>query len=330
MSVSNNKLQEFKSFYDSNLLPALSKVEARRKRLIISLSAISIAYLVLCGVVALYVYEQDPNMLLYFSPFFIILGMGLYISYEGIIKSSGYYNSYKKEVISKIIQYINPSLNYDKRTHVHRSLYMQSGFFPREKVVIDGDDHLSGLSNEIRVEFSEMVAKYQSKAVAKQYGEDRHQFRGVFFVAHYPENFAADFVIEPTSEKSIAHDDPTQDLIEVENPDFKKYFQLRTLPLTTAYHVKQVLTDEFVTRLVSLKEQIYNDMYVSFVDNKMFVGILHDKELFEPTLFASNKNFDTMETHFNNLYYPIHLIDVAATHLQLGSYSSRLEKSTRV
>lgn len=321
MSVPTTKLQQFKSFYDEQLVPSLNKVESKRKRLLFSLSAISIAYLVLCGVLALYVFEQDPSMLFYFSPFFIIVGMGLYISYETIIKSSGYYNSYKKEVISKIIQFINPTLNYDKRTHVHRSLYMQSGFFPREKVVIDGDDHLSGSSNQIRVEFSEMVAKYQSKAVAKQYGESKNQFQGIFFVAHYPENFAADFVIEPASENSIAHEDPTQDLIDLENSDFGNYFQLRTLPLTTAYHVRQVLTDEFVTRLVSLKEQIHNDMYVSFVDNKMFVGILHDKELFEPSLFNSNKNFDTMQTHFNNLYYPVHLIDVASAHLQLGSYS---------
>jgi hypothetical protein len=301
------KMSNFQEFYETELLPALHQVESKRKTLLGVFAFVGLIIIgILVGLAVFVSKEESILYALYFAPVYLILGFAVYLSYEAVIKNSGYYKSYKKLIINKIIAYINPSLHYDKKYAVDKALYLQSGFFPKLKVAIDGDDHVTGVSNGIKVEFSELEARYRNPKLRKEKGE--YQFRGIFFVAHAPKPFPADFVIMPR--KSFQLEENTE-AVTTDNPIFNDFFKVHTLPLTTPSLVQQVLTDDFASKIAQLKSEIHNDIYISFVDNKMFIGIMHDKELFEPNLFSSNINFDAVQTHFKDLYYPIYLIEVA-------------------
>lgn len=301
-----DKIKEFKDFYDNSLSSALDKVEKRRKSVIFQIVLLFAVFLVALPLAMVKLLSQldDTSYLLYFTPLVLLLMLLVYVAFNSLKRSTKYYNAFKYLVINKIIHYINPNLNYDNKYHVAKSEYLNCYMFKKESVAIEGDDHVSGKADDIKIEFSELEAKFRKKNKREQYGRD-YQFRGIFFVAHCPKMFPANVVIEPRQE-----DGGPEYQYQTGNEEFDNFFQVRLLSKDSDDSIKSVLTDELVANLLEFNNLFINEIRVSVVENKFYVAISHDKELFEPRLFSSNKSFDFMQIQFNDLFYPIELINV--------------------
>ena len=56
-----------------------------------------------------------------------------------------------------------------------------------------------------------------------------------------------------------------------------------------------------MSRIKEFKNKHRNNIYISFVDSKMYLGISHTKDLFEPVYLKSLTRFDVVRDYFDDL-----------------------------
>ncbi len=294
------KSNEFKDFYNKELLSELGSIESERKGIIAKLIFIFIfvgALFPVLGYLLVKATGGDLFNILFLIPVAAIVGVGLFAIIEPIVKSATFYKHFKWKIINKIIHYINPNLHYDKKLYVSRHEYYESKFFDdKDKVHYLGDDHVSGTIKGVKIEFSELHTKFLKKK-----SKEECQFRGVYFVARFPKNFAADILIKPKSSGLTSK-------IKTLSSSFDDNFTVQLLKGNES-DINSILNKEILDNISEFYSQIHNDIFISFIENKMFVAISHDKDLFEPHLWNSNTNFDFILMHYKDLFYPISIIE---------------------
>ncbi|MBC7387824.1 MAG: DUF3137 domain-containing protein [Opitutaceae bacterium] len=298
---------DFKSFYHEQLLPELDVVEKKRFSILIQLAITSVIVLGFFGAYA-YTFAiiwQAPLMLALYIPTFGFVLLAAYKTFDIIIKNTSFYDYFKKNIIFKTILYMNPAMRYDKKYFISKDQFFNSEIFKEEKVKYKGDDYVVGnLEEDVTIEFSELHIKYVDKDLIKE-KKTETMFLGIFYKARLPFIFPINFVIEPLNfsseiEKGILY---KTGIIE-----FDSKFQIRILKKNHDYNPSLVLTDEFLNGIVKFSEKFLNEVHISFVENNIYAAIHHDKELFEPLVFSSNKKFDLIHMHYQDLSFPINLI----------------------
>jgi hypothetical protein len=307
---------DFKNFYNSVLIPELEVVEKKRFAILIQLAA---AFLVVAGFFGGYVYWfsivwQSSSLLLLYIPTFALVLLAAYKTYDIIIKNTTFYNYFKNNVIFKTISFINPALRFDKKYFIAKDEFFKSGLFEEQKVKYKGEDYVAGnIEDDVMMEFSELNIRYVDAAKIKE-KKTEYLFRGIFYKAKLPFLFPINFVIEPL-ENSVEKSETS--LYKSGNELFDAKFQVRILKRSADYNPSLFLTDEFLKGIVKFAEKYHGDVRISFVDNHIYAAIHHDKELFEPQVFTGNKKFDFVYMHYQDLSFPIHLIQNITLNQQL-------------
>lgn len=307
---------EFKIFYDKKLLTELNKVESKRKSILYSsFSIIAICVSLIPAIIwYLFLHDGEPHEFFYggslcASPLFFMI---IYWARNRLVKNTSFYRLYKKNIIGAIIAHINPSLSYDNRKAISKKEYVKSGLFHVTKAAdYVGDDHVSGKINEIDIEFSELVVKQKKDNDTSS--KFNVQFQGIFFIAHLNESLPFNFVIEPINAEGK---EPIV-LINTLNDNFNSKFRIRLLAEAKEEDIQDYLSNKLLDSILNYSEQIHNGVYISFNYKEIFIGICHDKELFEPAIFSSNTSYDETFMHYKNLKFPISLIESIALNKEL-------------
>lgn len=289
----------FRHFYKSDISQSLIYTEKERKTIVTKI-IISIVLPIVVAPILFILWQINRNELLLVPALILIIGSPIYIN--RLFGDTLFYKNFKRKIIGKIIKYINPTLEYDNLQKVDDVEYDNSKFFDNTNTVLYGDDHISGMINDVRIEFSEFLAEYKLDADKKNYGT-KFQFRGMFLLGEFRKNFPCEFVIK-TSSLGLPGAEP----IGVDAA-FNKLF--KTKIISNPANLDQVLTLGMKNLITKLHQQIHNDFMISFADNRIYIGIYHDEDLFEPTLFHSMNNYDKMKGFFDDLYYPILFIEEA-------------------
>lgn len=291
-----NKELAFRNFYKSTLIHTLEKVENERKTTVRKIVLTALIAAILCP--ALFILYIELGQEYFLIPGILLLIVApVYINF--LLGDTKFYNNFKDKIIYKIIHYINPSFEYENDSKVDDLLYDNSLFFENKETIIYGDDHIKGTIKNKKVEFSELVVEF-TKAEDKKINNSKFQFRGLFFVAFFNENFENNLLI-----KSANHFNDTN---MHTMPQFEDLFIIKT------FGGNNWIEDNIKLKnaLIELQAKVPLDFMVSFSGNKMFIGVVHDEDLFEPTLFQSILNFDEMKGFFDDLYHPLHFIEVFA------------------
>lgn len=304
--------ESLSQFYNQELIPILKRLEGERKTVIIQLVFLLIGVLAIVGGGGVYFSNVTDNQIVYIAliPILLLVGTGFYMVFESIIKNSNFYKDYKNEIIFKIIRLIHPSLHYDKKHYISHAEYNNSHFFPKEPTEIYGDDHVSGEINGVKIEFSDLTARFKREIDRKTHKND-NQFKGLFFVAEAENPYPADLIIEPKK-----GDNGNAIILHTSDEDFNAQFQVRLPNNDFRKQAEEMLSREFLKEFVAFKKHLHNDLRLSFKYNKMYIAISHDKELFEPTLLSSIVKFDQIQQHFNDMLVPINIIEHFAAHLE--------------
>lgn len=297
---------EFRKFYDDILIAELDIVEKKRYSILIQLAVTS---LVVAGFFGAYAYWfvvvwQWPVLLLLYVPTFAFVLLAAYKTYDIIIKNTSFYEHFKNNVIFKTISFINPALRFDKKYFISKDEFFKSGIFEEQKVKYKGDDYVAGnIQDDITIEFSELNIRYADSDVIKE-KKTEYLFRGIFYKARLPFIFPINFVVEPLEETL----EPVANVYRTGNEEFDSVFRIKILKKNEDYNPSLFLTDEFLSGIVKFAEKYHDEIRISFVDNHIFAAIHHDKELFEPQVFTGNKKFDFIYMHYQDLSFPINLI----------------------
>jgi hypothetical protein len=292
------KEQGFRHFYKSDLLHSLKDTERERKNIIIQI-LLSVALPLIIVPILAVVYIETNEELVLIPVIVLLIGAPIYIN--RLFGETQFYKNFKRKIIGKIIKYVNPTLDYDNMMKIDDAEYDSSKFFNNRETIIYGDDHVSGEINHVKVEFSELLVEFKSDKDKKSHNS-KHQFRGMFFMGQFKEKFQGELLVKTTG---VHIDEATHSGIE--DLEFNKIFKTRVF--SNPNEVSKVLTPNVIKSLLTLQAKIHNEFIISFIENKMYFGVSHDEDLFEPTLFHSMLNFDKIKGYFDDLNFPLQFIE---------------------
>jgi len=210
---------------------------------------------------------------------------------------------YKKKVVSKVIQLVNPDWKYHPEEHIPKDIYKKSGLFRKRVDRYQGDDLITGLIDETDFACSELHTEYKTESRDSD-GNTKTEwhtiFKGLFFHADFHKNFSGETYVRPDfSEKTFGRFgkrfqkmSKRGELIHLENAAFEKEFVVHS---TDQVEARYILTPKMMEAMLRLKQIHGKTFYFSFVRSRVFCAITIRKQLFEPPLFRSGVNLKGIE-----------------------------------
>lgn len=290
--------QAFKHFYKTDILPNLFLLEKARKKLLVKMAVAAGLSVIFVPALSAVLYETS-NIYVAFGIVFFLCAPPLYINY--LLGDTGFYKQFKQKIIGQIITYINPTLHYDNSRTVEPAEFDQSNFFDNKDTIIKGDDFVSGTFGDVKVNFSELVAEFKNESDVRK-KDSKYQFKGIFIVAEFPQTFSTDLVA-----KTIGITFEEGKFATSQDARFNKLFKIKVYENPSG--IDFTLTQPIIDALLGLQLRIHNEFIISFVKNKIYLGIYHDEDLFEPAIFQSLLYYDKIKGYFDDLFYPLLFIE---------------------
>lgn len=283
--------EQLQTLFETQLKPILSELEIKRKKIVVYYYVAMVFYaLMVVGFIVTIYYRNNPKPL-WLIPILIGVVIGLILSNKGykLGQKNGYYASYKKHIVSKIFQVIDPAWTYDEKSSVNESEYKASKLFPQEFNRFVGDDLVYGKIDKTDFRSSEVNTVNVLKS------EDRKTthpvFRGYFFHADFNKNFAAETYVDAVlgietcnARKMQFKDYANSGEAILENPEFSRLFKIRT---TDQVEARYILTPNIMEAMVKLYKTFKEPIHFSFVGTRVYCAIDFSKELFEAPTFKT-------------------------------------------
>jgi len=315
-------LQEFKQFFDQDMMPDMEALDKRRKTVVkrgttVVLSALS--GLILTSVVyfSLDVSKQDNNSIFYY----IIIMAAILIT--GILfggtwaRDKTFYTDFKQQVIEPIVKFVSPDLTYEPNNYVGSDSFQRSRIFMNRVDRYSGDDMVHGKVDKTQIWFSEIKAEYKTTTTDNK-GRRRTRwhtvFKGLFFIADFNKHFQTSTVVLPNrlgkgflagffKKMNISR---REKLVKLEDPDFNKYFVVYGEDQVEA---RYVLSTSLMRRITEFREKHPNHLYISFVNSFLYIAIAYTKDLFEPSYFKKLTRFSLVQEYFEDIQLAVSIVE---------------------
>lgn len=211
------------------------------------------------------------NFLIYHLVFLALCIITLLVISNNIIIE--YRKKFKELIISKIVFYINNNLKYEDENYEYKQFFQEllvnSSLFRKKPNDIICNDFFVGKISNVESMFCEVQAAYSNYFTDESYSI----FRGIFFYGDFNKNFNGKVVLLPNKVDYLKGN-----IIELEDTKFNKWFVVYgTDEITSRY----VLSMSLMERITKFCEDTNKQLYISFVDSKVYIGIPYTRDLFE-------------------------------------------------
>lgn len=306
---------EFKSFYEKDLLPDLNLLEQERKKVLKQLFITSVFLLIgIIGIIA--IYNLQITSILYIIPAAaIIYG---FIGYTKYNKLKGLYSlNFKKSIVQRIVDFIQPGLTYDCDKHVAQQLFVDSDIFRQQIDSYVGDDCVTGTIGKTDFTFSELHAQHREVYYNNGRREERwvNIFKGIFFVADFNKNFTGrTFVLPDKAENFLGGifkfvqklTVGRGQLVKLENVQFEKEFVVYS---DDQIEARYILSPALMERILKFKQEAGANILLSFVNSCMYLAIPISMDLFEAKIFTSGMSFEYLASYYRYMSLAISIIE---------------------
>lgn len=300
------RLEDFRIFYNHTIFPELVRLEKRRRRL---LTLLFISGFLLTGVL---LFELYLNILI--LTLLLSIPIGLYLTYL-LYLIQRFIANFKPKVVGLILDFIDDGINYGTLTYdPKKSLSLEdfnnSGIFEGGSEIFKGEDYIKGRIGDIDFELCELNVREMSKVRRRL----NYVFKGVFLKAKLHESVNGKILILPRefkqylsrTIKAISKEKGQNIDLTIRNADFREYF---TTYATPNAKVRQLLSEEMQESILNYREQSEKSIYISFVNNTIYIAITVPKNLLEPYLFQSNVSFDLVREFFEDLHLLLRIVE---------------------
>jgi hypothetical protein len=307
-------LSAFAHFYATDLVKDLKQLEIMRKAV---LHRVIILGAVMVGIVGVAVAIDFAYRLTGWIIFIAIALCGSTGPFLYKFLTSDYVHAFKVRVISKIVAFLDPGLEYAPGGYIEQWKFVSSRIFERHPDRYTGDDYIRGKVGETNVELCELHAEYKEEGYSSRGGRRRRWhtiFRGLFFTADFNKNFYGKTVVLPdTAEKLLGSagtffqslNKSRGDLMKMDDPEFEKLFVVYG---DDQIESRYVLSTSLMERIVGFRKKTGRPIYLSFVSSQVFVAISYRGGLFEPKVFSSITDFKCMEDYYDNLHLALGIV----------------------
>ena len=307
-------MEEFRPFYDDELLPVLRELEARRRRVLRNSAVAGAIVLALMTATVAFSPTVGSKAALLLFVALGALGLGLlYVALFGI----GYDQEFKRRAIGAIVQFCDPRLRYEPKGRVSRETFCASRIYLQPIDVYSGEDRVVGTVGATAVEFSEVHAE-DTRTVYTHPGRRKLRstvFRGLFFVADFNKHFRTVTVVLPdVAEKALGWlgqklqdlNFTRPDLVKLEDPEFEREF--------VVYGEDQVearydLSTSLMRRILEFRRRADRRVYLSFVGSRVHVAIPSTRDMFEPRLLRTVLDFESAAQYLRDLQFALGIVE---------------------
>ncbi len=298
--------EEFREFYDRELLPDIAELENQRKS-VLSRIPLIIVPLALATACALLIIPGDGKFFALFAGIAVMA-----IAFAVLTKK--FVNDFKERVIGKIVLFFDKGFKYRKEDRIPLSYFNESNIFLKRPDEYSGEDRITGILGVTQIDFSELKAQ----TVTKDSKGRKHYhtfFKGLFFIADFNKDFhSSTYVLPDTAEKLFGglgsfmqkRNISRPELVKLEDPEFEKLFVVYSGDQIEA---RYILSTSLMSRIVEYRKKTGRKISISFKNSKMFVAIPYNKNILEPNIFKTLLDFDTIQTYFDDLNMVMSIVD---------------------
>lgn len=300
---------DLRLFYNQNIHPELLHLELRRRRLV---RLLSLSVVLLGAVVALQVYLQELLFtLLLFVP------VGLWIAYL-VFRVQVYYQEFKPRIVGLLMDFIDNSVNYsftdyDPKGGISQKRFLESKIFPAADVFA-AEDLIRGQVRETPFEVCEL--RVQEFSPSRDQLDD--VFRGIFLIGDFRrwEMRGKVLVLPDTYRKYLSRSERAFHLLggrRVQKnllPEFEAFFDTYATP---DVRLAEVLSADFQRAILRFRQRFQSanrrkDIYFSIIGDKIYLALTQDRDLLEPSLFASTVSYDLVREYYEDLDLLLQLV----------------------
>ncbi len=299
-------LEEFKEFYQRELLPDITELEQQRKTTVSRVISVIIP-LILITLAAVIFLPGDAKQFALFG------GIGLVVVvFIGLTRQ--FVNDFKERVIRKIILFFDKGFRYRKEDYIPQAIFNSSTIFRKQPDAYSGEDRVTGIIGVTQIDFSEVKAQ----TVTRDSKGRKHYstfFKGLFFIADFNKDFhTTTYVLPDTAERLFGgfgsffqkRNMSRPDLVKLEDPEFEKLFVVYGEDQVES---RYILSTSLMHRIVEYQKKTGRDLSISFRHSKMYVAIPYTKNLLEPKLFTTLLNFKVIQTYYDDLHLFLGIVE---------------------
>lgn len=289
-------------------MPDLQQLELLRKKQVSRLR-----FIIIAGIASLAL--GLATMIPFMVVIFLFLSLLLYFAFFGFNRSRPDFKSeYKRIVITRLIRFIDPGLQYSPHQFIPQTTYDFSRIFLNNPDIYSGEDLIEGNIGKTQVHFSELHT--QDRRTDNR-GRTYYVtiFRGIFFIADFNKNFQGQtYVLSDFSERFLGFFGRAfQNMhfgrpapVRLEDPVFEKFFAVYS---TDEVEARYILTPSFMQRIVEFRKKAEAPVQFSFIESNIYIAVPMRKNLFEPRLMATVLNFGEVEEYYRQILFCTSVID---------------------
>lgn len=300
------RLDEFRIYYNHSIHPELIRLERNRLRL---LGLLFFSSILLVTVVLLEIYLGVLALALV-----LMIPIGAYIVYL-LNRIRKFRQLFKPHIMNLILDFIDDGLNYGTLSYeskglISRQCFLDSRIFSTGAPFYQGEDYISGKVGEMDFELCELLVQEPSPVRNRL----DYVFKGIFLHATFNEEAEGTIVVWPRelrqyltkSIRAFTWDGGINVDHEILNEKFREHFLTYA---TEETHVISILSDPMQEAIVRYREQSGKEMYISFIDRKIYAAITEPKDILEPFIFRSNLSFELVREFFEDINLALSIIE---------------------
>lgn len=275
-------------------------MERKRKNL---LWLLFISIFILTGIIFLEFYID-----VFLVTLLMMIPLALYIAFL-FYQIRNFAITFKPRVVNLILDFIaEGNFKYDPNKSLTVKDFKNSRIFSSDAPSFSGEDHISGQIGEIEFEMSEIEVREFSKVRNRL----NYVFKGVFLKADFSGKSRGAIYVLPEefqqyltrSIKQFTREGAIP--IELGSEIFEEAFMVYA---TRDAHVYQLLSLEVQQILVDYRRKMDKEIYISFINEQMYVAVTEPRDLLEPYIFQSNVNFELVRGFYEDLQLLFSIIE---------------------
>ena len=293
---------DFRLFYNQSIHPELLNLERRRRRLV-RLLGLSVFLLVGVGFLQVFIGIFIVTLLL-------LIPVGLWITYLAF-RVQVYFQEFKPRVVELILDFMDNDVNhstfrYQAKGGIPKEQFLASKIFTRADTY-HAEDLITGQVRELPFELCELrVREFSDVRTRLDY-----VFRGVFLCGDFRRaDMQGGILLLPDAyRKYLSRSERAFHLFGGRrmrkhlSDDFEKVFDTYATPNV---RLREVLSGDLQHAILNFRQRFQavnreKEMYLSIINDKVYIALTHDKDLLEPSLFQNTVSFEMVREFYEDI-----------------------------
>jgi hypothetical protein len=299
------KKEKFRLFYNQTIHPELLRLERKRKRL---LFLFFVSFLLLGAAIFIQFYLNILAVSL-----ILFIPLGLYLSYL-LYRIQQFRSTFKPHVVNLILDFIDDGLNfgtlkYDSKRFIEKERFIASQLFATKAPFYQGEDFISGKIGELDFEMCELNVKEFSKVRNRL----NYVFRGIFLHTTFNLSLQGKIIVLPREFKQYLSRS-IRAFNTLGGDEFEENLEERFLESFMTFATKEanvvtLLSEAMQNAIVNYRLETGKEIYISFIEKEIYIGITEPKDILEPYIFKSNVSFELVREFFEDIQMMINIIE---------------------